>query len=242
MRTLLIWILLCVPVAQAGARDIKLMTTEYPPYYAPSLPNGGPITELVVEAFRKVGHRASIDFVPWVRAMEYAKAGKVDGLHGAWHSKEREQWFAFSERLPGGELVLFKRKGSQPDMFTSYAELRPYTIGIVREYRNPEAFEAANLRTDEAISDSVNLMKLAKRRVDLVLIDRALANFLLLTELIEYSTQLEAVEPPVEVLPMYLLISRKIHGHVEIANDFNRGIKLLRAEGSIERILQRHGM
>ena len=172
MSRSLIYLLTAVVVAaplagvtpRASAADITLMTTDYPPYFSANLPNGGPLTEIVVEAFKAVGHHASIQFVPWVRAMEFAKAGKVDGLHGAWHSEEREAWFVFSDPLPGNKVVLFKRRGAKPERFTSYADLAPYTIGIVRGYRNPAGFEAADLRTDEADSDVANLRKLANSR------------------------------------------------------------------------------
>jgi polar amino acid transport system substrate-binding protein len=235
-------IILCLAFAHAAGSDLSLMTTDYPPYYGSSLANGGPMTELVVEAFRKVGYNTTVEFVPWIRAMEQAKAGKADGLLGAWYSEEREKWFVFSEALPGNELVLLKRKGTTPARFTSFEDLRSYTIGIVRGYRNPEAFDAAALRTDEAISDTVNLTKLARGRVDLILIDRALASFLLSTKLTEYAGALEALEPPLEVVPMYVLISRKLPNYKNAIADFNRGLELLRAEGAVDEIMRRHGM
>jgi polar amino acid transport system substrate-binding protein len=233
---------LCATFTYAYATEIHLLTTDYPPYFGSSLPNGGPITEIVVEAYKKVGYRATIEFVPWVRGMEYAKAGKVDGLQGAWHSRERERWFVFSDELPGNELVLFKRKGTQPSTFTSYADLKPYTIGIVREYRNPVGFETADLRTDEAHTDATNLKKLVKGRVDLILIDRAVADHLLATKLTAYRDSVEAVEPPVELLPLHIMISREVEQARRKVDDFNRGLGMLESEGGVQEIVKRHGL
>jgi polar amino acid transport system substrate-binding protein len=118
--------------------------------------------------------------------------------------------------------------------------LRPYRIGIVRGYRNPPAFEAAHLRTDVADTDAANLKKLAAKRIDLILIDRGTATHILQHELPEYREHLEAVEPPVEVLPMHLIISKKAKDYQTKMDDFNKGLELLSAEGVIEAILKQH--
>ncbi len=242
LRTIIIILTLSALLSPARGADVQLMSTDFPPYFAAGLPNGGPLTEIVTEAFAKVGHEANIQFVPWARAMEYAKVGKVDGLHGGWHSKERETWFVFSDPLPGNELVFYKRRGAKPDKFTTYEKLKPFTIGMVKEYRNPAAFEVADLQTDAADSDQTNLRKLANNRIDLVLIEGALAEYLLKTELPEYKGQLEALEPAVETLPIYILISRKIEEHQKLVNDFNRGLKRLISQGKVSQILEKHGL
>jgi polar amino acid transport system substrate-binding protein len=153
VKALLTSKLFCLVHAYAQASEINLITADYSPFYGPNLPNEGPITEIVTEAFNKAGYQVSVKYVSWARAMADAKAGKADGLHGAWYSKEREQWFAYSDKLPGNEIVLFKRKGSEAQSFTGYGDLRSYKIGIVREYRNPPEFDAAKLRTEVANSD-----------------------------------------------------------------------------------------
>lgn len=242
LRVVLFFAATCLGFSHADAAEVRLLSTDYPPYFASSLPNGGPLTEIVVEAYKRVGYGVSMEFVPWIRAMEHGKAGKVDGLHGAWHSREREQWFLFSKPLPGNELVLLKRKGEGPEAFESFGELKPYTIGVVKGYRNPVALEIADVHTDEASSDATNIKKVARGRVDLILIERAVAQYLLAEGLSVYRESLVVVEPPVEVLPLYLMISRKTDGSTRKLNDFNRGLELLHAEGGIERILMSHGM
>lgn len=241
-RTMVAVAALAVQIPASHGAEIRLMSTDYPPYFAAALPNGGPLTEIVTAAFSEAGHSVSIQFVPWNRAMEYAKTGKVDGLHGGWHSKRRETWFVFSDPLPGNELVFYKRRGTPPEQFTSYEDLKPFTIGTVRAYRNPKAFETADLKIDVAVSDQSNLRKLANGRIDLILIDRAVAEYLLSTELTEYRDQLVALEPAVEHLALYVLISREVENHLQIVNDFNRGLAEIRSHGKISKILKKHGL
>ena len=242
VKAVLTSMLFCLALANAQAGEINLVTVDYSPFYGPSLPNDGPITEIVSESFKKVGYQVSVKYVPWARAMADAKAGKADGLHGGWYSKEREQWFVYSDKMPGNEIVLFKRKGTEPQSFTSYADLQSYRIGIVRGYRNPSEFDAANLRVEEADSDKSNLTKLAKSRVDLILVDRAIASYMLANELTEYADELEAVDPPLEILPLYLLISKKTDDYQTKVNDFNKGLKALTGEGGVDEIMKRHNL
>lgn len=242
MKILIASSLFCLVLARANATEINLITAPYPPYYGPNLTHQGPVTEIVVAAYKKVGYRVNIEYVPWARALETVKAGKADGLYGAWYSAERAQWFVYSNQLPSNEIVLYKRKGTAPGTFTSYSELRPYKIGIVRGYRNPPAFDAAHLRTDLADTDATNLKKLAANRIDLILIDRGTATYLLQYELPEYREHLEAVEPPVEVLPMHLIISKKAKDYQTKMDDFNKGLELLSADGGVEAILKQHNM
>lgn len=242
MKMLIASSLFCFVLARANATEINLITAPYPPYYGPNLTNQGPITEIVVAAYRKVGYRVTTQYVPWARALETVKAGKADGLYGAWYSTERAQWFVYSKPLPSNEIVLYKRKGAAPRTFTSYRELQPYKIGIVRGYRNPPAFDTAHLQTDIADTDATNLKKLAEKRIDLILIDRGTATHLLQHELPAYREHLEAVEPPVEVLPMHLIISKKTNDYQTKMDDFNKGLELLSTEGGIAAIMTQHNM
>jgi polar amino acid transport system substrate-binding protein len=241
-NTLLIGALLCLASAPVTAGEINLVTVDYPPFYSPTLPNEGPITEIVTTAFKNVGYQVNVKYVPWARAMADAKAGKADGLHGAWYKKEREEWFVYSDKMPGNEIVLFKRKGEEPQSFSSYEDLQPYKIGVVRGYKNPPEFDAADLRTYEANSDTLNLTKLAKGRVDLILVDRALANHILANELTKYKDALEAVDPPLAIEHLYMLLSKESDDYQRKVDDFNKGLKILSDEGGIEEIMARHNL
>lgn len=242
VKTLFISALVCLVNAPVQASEINLLTVDYSPFYGPNLPNEGPITEIVTAAFKKADYQVKVKYVPWARAMADAKAGKADGLHGAWYAKEREQWFVYSDKLPGNEIVLYKRKGSGPQAFIGYADLQPYKLGVVRGYVNPPDFDAANLRTEEANSDKLNLTKLAKERVDLILIDRAIAKHILANELAEYKDQLEAVEPPLTIEYLYMLISKESANYQQKVDDFNRGLEALTEEGGVDEIMKRHNL
>ncbi len=53
----------------ANENKVVLAYVDYPPYYGKSLENGGPITEIIVQAYKQVGHRVNLQFVPWARGL-----------------------------------------------------------------------------------------------------------------------------------------------------------------------------
>jgi polar amino acid transport system substrate-binding protein len=109
----------------------------------------------------------------------------------------------------------------------------------VRGYANPPAFDAAKLRTEEVVDDLTNLKKLAANRIDLTLIDMALAQWLIRKNMPDAARKIVALEPPVETMPLYLGISRKTADYARVVSDFNRGLAKIRRNGEYAKILQR---
>lgn len=238
LLVILLGICFAIPVA---AGKIELVTADYPPYYGSNMKNGGPLTEIVVAAFKKGGYDAKVTYLPFARALMYGKEGKADGLLGIWYSKERAEWFVYSKPLPGNEVVLYKKTGTKPDKYTDYAALKPYRIGTVRGYAYPSGFDEAKLNIQVVNDNLQNLKKLIKNRVDLVLIDRGLAMHLLRTELPDYANAVEAISPPIKILPMYLVMSKQAKDYQKKLTAFDKGLQLLEEEGELQDIMANHG-
>lgn len=203
--------------------------------------NNGPVTEIIVEAYKKVGYVVQVSFFPWQRGELYARVGKYDGMFPPWHTKERETYFVFSDPLFPNEIGFYKRK-EMNITFKKYEDLKEYDIGICRGYANPDGFDAAGLKTQEVASDVINLKKLAHGRIDLALIDKKLARFFIRTELPQYSDDLEWIEPSLEFKMQYLCVSRRTLDWQKKLDDFNRGLKLLRESGEFEKIILKHDL
>ena len=238
----LIVLQVCSLPAYSQDKSVSLAYLSYPPYYAADLPNGGPLTEIVEAAFISQGYQVSRKQLPWSRALQWTQDGKYDALYSAWYRQDREEFFAFSEPLPGNELVLFKRKNSDIS-FKTYADLKPYKIGIVRGYANPPGFDEAGLMLEAVTSDKQNLLKLAGSRIDLVLADKALGNYVLATEMPSAKGALiDWIEPPLAVEKQYLMFSKKATDYMKKKEDFDRGLKLITDSGKLQSIIDRHGL
>jgi polar amino acid transport system substrate-binding protein len=239
LAAILVYLIYSLPVV-ANENKVVLAYVDYPPYYGKSLENGGPITEIIVQAYNKVGYGVKLEFVPWARGLAGAKEGTFDGLFTAWYRKDREQWFVFSAPLPPNEIVFYKRKEDNIK-FNSFDDLKSYKIGVVRGYSNPHGFKEANLGIEEVTTDMQNLVKLAKNRIDLALMDKALGQYIIRTEIPEHANKLEWIDPPVEVVNQYLMISKQTKNFQKKVEAFNSGLKILSESGEVDKILAKHG-
>jgi polar amino acid transport system substrate-binding protein len=227
------------PTAAAAESQVLLAATEYPPYYGEHLPKQGVITEIIVEAFKISGYKVVIDFLPWKRALEATKRGEYDALFSAWYRQDRTQWFDYSDPLPiANQLVFFKRIDRNIS-YRTFEDLRPYKIGVVRGYSNPVEFDRAGLNTEAVTDDHLNMKKLAAGRVDLVLIDKIIGQYIIKTELPESAPLLEWLDPPVTMDNQYLIFSKRVKGFAAKRAAFNQGLSKLIESGRVEEIIAR---
>ena len=225
--------------AELRARDISMLTVEWAPHYGSELPEKGLTTAIVKAAFRAEGHNSDVDFIPWARALKEVEQGKSDIVMGAYHNKEREQSYIFSDAIYFLELGLIARPGLGVSNYQSLRDLASYRIGISRGFANSEEFDAADyLDKQVATYPNLNIRKLFRGRIDM-----AVMNF----DLFRYEAKKEGfcisdvafMEPPLETQGLHLMASRQIADGREIIQDFNRGLDKIRKNGEFDRILAR---
>lgn len=235
---------LALTVPNAGAAEqITLATTEWPPHYSQKVENGGYVSEISREAFRRGGYELEIVFVPWKRALEGAKRGKYDGVMGIYITPERTHVFEFTDPIWQTRLVFITRADSNlPETYSSYEELTAVTIGVPRGYLLPKELEEAELNFEFSDGDEQNLLKLLKRRIDLILDYGNVAYYLINTKHPEHQGKIRTILPPVNITPFYNVISKKKARSEEIVVAFNRGLVSMNEDGTFEAILTKHGM
>ena len=225
------------PHSATAKPQVLLAATEYPPYYGEHLPKQGPITEIIRESFNISGYAVVIDFLPWKRALEATRRGEYDALYSAWYRQDRTRWFVFSDPLPiANQIGFFKRIDSKIS-YRTLEDLRPYKIGIVRGYSNPVKFSQAGLDVEAVTDDYLNMKKLAAGRIDLVLIDKVIGQYIIHTELPKSAPQLEWLDPPVAIEKQYLIFSKKASHFAVKCAAFNRGLRKLIESGRAKKII-----
>ena len=222
----------------ANEKKVTIVSTEFPPFTSVHLENYGYSTDIVIQAFKEVGYKVEIKLYPWARALNLAKEGKVDGIL-AWHTKEREKWFLFSEPVIPQIVGFYKRKKDNIT-FNSYSDLKSYKIGFVRGYAIPFALKDLNLEIELVTRDELNLFKLAEKRIDLVLIYKSLAEYLINTNYPELADSIEWMEPAVSKNKNYVAFSKKTKNSSKKLKDFNLGLNQLREQGRVKGIIKKH--
>lgn len=223
----------------AKADTIVLATVDYPPYYGKTLERQGFISEIISTAFKRSGHKTETLFLPWQRAFDGTKSGKYTALYTVWYREDREQWFAYSDPLTPNEIGFLKRVDSDIT-FNEFTDLKDYKIGTVKGYSTPSGFEEAELNTESVAEDRINILKLLRNRIDLVLIDKINGQHILNTE---HSDRKDEVEWLVSVQtdPQYLVFSRKDPDFEQKLSDFNDGLKAITDDGTLDKIIASHG-
>ena len=238
-KSLLSILLAFVLVPSVQAREISMLTVEWAPHYGSELPEEGLTTAIVKAAFRASGHVSEVDFIPWTRALKEVEEGKADIVMGAYHNKEREQTYIFSDPIYFLQLGLIARPGLGVTRYDSLRELAPYRIGISRGFANSEEFDAANYLDKHVASfPNLNIRKLFRGRIDM-----AVMNF----DLFRYEARkegfcigdVEFIEPPLETHGLYLMASRNIADGDKVIADFNSGLAKIRQNGEFDRIVNR---
>lgn len=232
-------ILLGLSSPSFAGRELNLVATNYPPFYADALPEQGGVAQVVKEAFKRQGYNASVTFYPFARAALLVKTGQADGIIGLWYRKEREQWAHYSAPIQAVQIVFYKRKDN-PLSFSQLSELKPFTIGIGRGYANPPEIAATGLTTEEGNSDEINLKKLFLKRIDLVLIGHNLAQYLIKKNLSEYADIFEQVGDPIATEVFHLGVSLAITDQATLIAEFNKGLESMRKDGRLANILSQY--
>ncbi len=225
----------------ASEKKIFLTSAEYPPYYGEKLENQGFVTEVIREAFKRVGYEVKVKFFPWARCEMMAKKGYFDGMFPPWHTKERAKWFVFSNPIPPPNTIGFYKQKDKKITFKTYQDLMPYRIGSVLGYSYPEDFMKTDLRNNKSYTDEMLITKLVQGRIDLALIDKIQAEYLLKTKFPKQSDKFEFMEPPIEIKQQHLVISKRVKNAKKIISDFNRGLKTIIIDGTFKDILKKHG-
>lgn len=223
----------------ASDKTIQLATVEFPPYYGSSLDRQGFISEIIVTAFERSGHKVETIFLPWQRAIDGTKSGKYAALYTMWYREDREEWFAFSDPLTPNEVGLLKRVDSKIS-YSDFTDLKPYKIGTVKGYSNPKDFDEANLNVAPVAEDRINILKLLRKRVDLVLIDKITGQHILNTEHPHRKSEIEWLSS-VQIDPQYLVFSKVTNNYEEKLKAFNTGLNAITEDGTLDAIITSHG-
>lgn len=236
---ILIQAVLSVNQAAAGTerKTIVLATLDWPPYVGKALPSKGYIAAIVTEAFKRSNIDASIRFHRWSRVIGLARKGEVDGYFPEYYADAIRSWASFSDPIPAGPLGLFRRKGSDI-RFTGLKDLIPYRIGIVKGYINSRDFDTAHFLNKHPVNDDLsNFRLLMANRVDLVVADKYVGYYLVKQHMPDQFSKLEFLPRILENKEVHVCIrSGKKASHFFL-NAFNRGLREMKADGTLDHLL-----
>ena len=215
---------------------IKLSTLEWPPYINIKQKNFGFFGEVVKNVLKKIGYETQIDVMPWARALYLAEKGSYDGIIPTYYSKERAEFFLYSDPVYITKIVLFKKKDKRIN-FNKLSDLNKYTIGIVRGSVTSAEFDSANyLHKEEASNDERNIAKLCHDRVDLINGDLEVIKYLSFHNYKKCYKNIEPLQNSLNVIGISLALNKNTPNAKEIIRKFNIELKNLKDQNEIKKI------
>lgn len=239
---LVLWSAACAAAA-APADNVRIGVGEYPPFKLESEPGGGPLTEIVVEAFKASGVRSAIEWVPNNRAIAGVMSGRYDGSFGWARSAEREEALLFSSKPIHTYRMVFVQRAGEVRDWTNLSDLGPWRIGVTRGnfYSQPFADLQAQgvLAVDEAADDVNNLRKLVFKRIDVFPLEESVARYLIATKLeADEGLQLAVQNKAFWMVPIHFVVSKKVANAQAIMDAFDAGYRELQRSKRLE-VLER---
>jgi hypothetical protein len=149
-----------------------LCVPEAPPYSGSQLPNGGPLTKVVVEALHLANINVEIRYAPWARILHDAGNGNCLIL-GLWSTKQRRDLFHFSTHpIVKQELGLYT-------INNNFIESKKGILAVERSSYMPDTLKQRAAGLYEVTSIKQGLEMLAKSRVDALYGEMGHINYLL---------------------------------------------------------------
>jgi sorbitol/mannitol transport system substrate-binding protein len=173
----------------------------------------------------------------------------VDGQLAIYSNKSNQDTFLLSAPFSGGHLVLLKKIDSKivgakvgGDMPTLLRSLSNYRVGTVDQVSISEAFDEANFRKVDMVDKDIQALDtLMAGRFDLMVVDKLTAGDLMVKERPQYIGQVD-VFASVAKNSFHIGFSRASPRARKLKEEFDRGLKMLEADGSLAKIMYVHGL
>lgn len=207
-------LLLVAKTALTQERMITIATPEIKPYAY--LDNNRQNQGLFVDYFEKVSEHEALKFniiiMPWARAIEEVKQGRIDALLPTLYNKEREHFLIYPNQ-PFALLsqdVLIKRKDDPFTLDNTPNDTSQRILAKVRSMAVNKSFAKLaarpNIATFETKDISSALKMLKQRRIDLFITDRKIAENTIND--LNMTSSLTILTLPGDKAPSYLTFSK----------------------------------
>lgn len=223
------------PVNAQAADKVVLANGDWEPYQGEKLPQGGPASQIVREAFASQGWDVEFRYMPWARGLSLTQEAQTDGTMLYSYNEERGKNFLFSAPILVLETVVFHRK-DKPLAWQNPEDLKGLTLGAVLKYDYGFVTEEAGYTLDRVASNVFNYRKLAAGRIDALMEERLVGLAALESE--GFTDTLTYHPKPIKSAPYHLIVSRNHPRAQEIIAAFNQGLEQLKQDGRLEKILQ----
>lgn len=217
---------------------ITATSDPYPPYADQNSPNQGLSLEIVREAFKTQDYKVEMKFQPWARALLEVTDNTIDIIPHIWKTEKRLNDFVFSDPFLTQEMKFIKKNGDNFE-FDGLKSLTGKTVGTIRGYSYSEDFsKATNFEKEEVNTVTQNVGKMMLGRVDLTVDDEITTKILLKKENPELLGRIVFCKNILSKNDVYIVCGKNNPKAKELISSFNAGLKVIKANGTYDKILK----
>ncbi|MCP4051052.1 MAG: amino acid ABC transporter substrate-binding protein [bacterium] len=247
MKQILLLVLFNIFISSVYADTIIIAADLWCPYNCkPSSQQPGFMIEIAKYAFKEKGHKIIYKDLPYARAIEYVRYGKLNGLIGA--DKDEVPDFIFPKNEQAVLCWSFFVKTGDPWKFNGLKSLFNTDIGIIGGYNYGSIisdYKKTNPKYVETISAEnaleLNIKKILEGRITATVEDiRVMKYYLKKTGRVGLLS--EAGQLQTEVPKLYIAFSPKIKKSSIYAKILSDGIADMRKSGMLRDILAKYGL
>lgn len=251
MKNLLAFLLLVIccfcftSESQARTRLIAGLS-EYPPYYYTDSKGAwkGMSLEVLKRVVKKSGYTLYVETVPWSRAMNYIKLGRIDLMLNVTQTAERARFMDFIGPCSYEQMVLIVKKENINLKVSSLNDLSRYSekkFGLQHDYYYPQISD--RLKTDESFRQNFDISVNSETNIRKTLVGRILGFFddkffALYASKIDPSYSGLAVHSFSLNKPQPVFIASSQKTEITIRNDLRKTYLLLEKSGEISDIIE----
>ncbi len=220
----------------AQQQDLKLVADVWPPF-TNAEGEKSILSDLVQEALEGIQIKSSMKILEFNEVLDQIYSGKYDGSPGLWISPERQEKYYFSKPYLYNQLVLVGRKGSDVSAIT-FNELEGKKIGVINNYAYGDFENNKEIVIVPGINNQKNLENLLSDKIDYMLVDALLIQYMLKHQLNDVTQHLAIGQSPLLVKSLHLVLGKKVENAEEILNQFDAQIEQMIADGSFNELLE----
>ena len=248
-KLLILMAVFVMGTALAADKALPIGATEYPPFEYVGL-NGkvvGADTEIIEQVIKRLGYTSEVRLQPWTRVMLAGKQGEIAAVYSALKNPEREEFFYFSDPISASTAVFFKRK-EMPFQWKIFDELKSMRVATCAGYAYPKEFiEALRQKKFASVVETfgdgaelVNLQHLKNKRVDLVITDVNVGQYLIN----KHNNEFDGIDYSPRVIgsaeSFYLAFSKRWPNSEQLVKEFNAELAKFVAAGEQKKIFDKY--
>ncbi len=240
----LVFIVLFSPITHADqSQIIKLTSGDWHPFLSPNLKSGGYVADIAIQAFKAVDYEVEFGYFKWSESLKLARTS--NNWHGSliWvKNDDRQKDFAYTDPIVVLSTVFFFNK-SERFVWKTLDDLEGYKIAVTKSYHYGSDFhKLANqnyFTTTQVATDLEGLSLVANLEVTAFPLVREVGLYYKHTSRTKAIFEGVKFHPnPLSTKPHHIIISKRYPNAVRWAFKFNEGLKRIKENGILEKIIK----